>query len=73
MSSRSQHLVTLLENMLEVADSDTSVQMFNKMLANSNYAFNMITRQGVWYLSIFFEKHQMYVIPKFEYNRLLAV
>lgn len=72
MSMKTQHLVTLLENMLSIADSETSVQMFNKMLANTNYVFSMITRQGVWYLSIFFEKHQIYLIPKFEYNRLLV-
>lgn len=70
MSSKTQRFATLLENMLEVADSETSVKMFNKMLANQDYNFNMITRQGVWYLSIFFEKHQIYVIPKFEYTRL---
>lgn len=72
MSTKSQHFMTLLENMLEIADSETSVKMFNKMLANNDYVFNMITRQGVWYLSIFFDKHQIYVIPKFEYTRLMA-
>lgn len=72
MSTKTQHFMTLLENMLEVADSETSVKMFNKMLTNNGYSFNMITRQGVWYLSFFFEKHQIYVIPKFEYTRLKA-
>lgn len=72
MSTKSQQFMTLLENMLEIADSETSVKMFNKMLANNDYVFNMITRQGVWYLSIFFDKHQIYVIPKFEYTRLMA-
>lgn len=72
MSTKTQHFATLLENMLQIADSETSVKMFNKMLANTDYSFNMISRQDVWYLSIFFNKHQIYVIPKFEYRRLKA-
>lgn len=70
MNTKTQHFATMLENMLEVADAETSVKMFNKMLSNHDYTFNMITRQGVWYLSMFFDKHQIYVIPKFEYMRL---
>lgn len=72
MSMKTQHFMTLLENMLEVADAETSVKMFNKMMANQSYNFNMISRQGVWYLSLFFDKHQIYVIPKYEYLRLRA-
>ena len=67
MSRRTQRLVTLLESMLVICDSDTTTQMFTKMMDNEIYDFNILTRQSVNYLSIQYEGHQIYMIPKFEY------
>lgn len=73
MSRKTQKLVTLLENMLMICDVDTSSQMFSRMMSNKSYDFNILTRKGVSYLSIQFEGHQLYVVPKFEYRRLEAL
>ena len=67
MGRKTQRLVTLLESMLAICDSETTTSMFTKMMDNENYDFNILTRQGVSYLSIQYEGHQIYMIPKFEY------
>lgn len=71
MSPRTMQFMALLESMLVIADSNNTVEMFTKMVDNENYVFNMINRQGVWYLSMFFSGHQYYLIPKYEYMTLL--
>jgi len=71
MSTVTQKFITLLENMLDIADCENSSELFNKILQNSNYKFTIISRGGVEYLSIFYDKHQYYVIPKYQYINLL--
>lgn len=70
MSPRTMRFMTLLESMLVIADSENTVQMFSKMMDNENYVFNMINRQGVWYISTTYEQHQYYLIPKYVYLSL---
>lgn len=70
MKAKTQRFITLLDNMLAISDSNTSLEMFTKMVDNENYQFNLINRKDAWYLSIFFEGHQYYMLPKFEYIRL---
>jgi hypothetical protein len=67
MSTQTQHFVTLLENLLFVADSSSQTEMLFKIVDNENYRFQMVSRQGIWYLSFFFGAHQYYVIPRYEY------
>ncbi len=67
MSRKTMRLVTVLENMLSICDVDSSSALFTRMMDNENYDFNILTRQGVSYLSVQFEGHQLYMIPKFEY------
>lgn len=67
MARKTQRLVSLLENMLVISDTSTSTQMFTKMMDNENYDFAILTRQGVNYLSVHYEGHQFYMVPKFEY------
>ena len=71
MSSRTQRFIILLENLLDIADSDNQTELFNKVVQNDSYLFTIIDRGGVTYVSVFFEEHQYYVIPKFEFLRLL--
>jgi len=67
MRQRTQRFITLLENMLSVADSGSSAELFNKISGNSNYRFTIISRSNISYLSFFFEEHYYYVIPRYEY------
>lgn len=71
MSSKTQRFMILLENILEIADSATQTELFNKVVQNDNYLFTIIDRGGVTYVSVFYEEHQYYVIPKFEFLRLI--
>ena len=66
MRARTQQFVTLMENMLDISNSANATEMFNKILQNTNYHFTIISRAGVNYISILFEDHQLYVIPKYQ-------
>jgi hypothetical protein len=67
MKTRTQRFISLLENMLDVCNSNNATELFNKVLQNKDYRFTIITRAGVSYLSIFYEDHQYYVIPKYQF------
>lgn len=70
MSLRTQKFVTLLENMLAVSNCNNSTELFNNLIANNNYNFTIINRAGVTYLSNLYDKHQIYVIPKYQFIEL---
>ena len=67
MRPKTMTFMVMLERMLRIADSGTTVEMFSKMMEQTEYAFNLINRQDVWYLSVFYAGHQYYVIPRYEY------
>lgn len=71
MAPRTQRLISLLENMLYISNSNNSTELFNKMISNTNYRFTIISRGGVSYLSFFLDRHQIYVIPKYQFLALL--
>lgn len=71
MSARTQHLVTLLESMLSIANCSNSTELFNNLIGNTSYRFTIINRGGVNYLSFFLDKHQIYVLPKYEFYSLM--
>jgi hypothetical protein len=71
MKQRTQKFIILLENLLDVANSSNSTEMFNKILQNKQFHFTIISRAGVNYISYFFEEHQYYVAPKYVYTELL--
>lgn len=66
MKPRTQRFVTLMENMLDISNSANPTEMFNKIMQNENYRFTIITRANVNYISIFFEDHQIYMVPKYQ-------
>lgn len=72
MSTKTQRFMTLLENFLFVADSDSQTELLTKIVDNENFTFHMVSRQGIWYVSFFFEGFQCYVIPKYEYMSALV-
>lgn len=71
MSLRTQHLISLLESMLTVSNANNSTELFNNLLNNAVYRFNIINRNGVDYLSFFFDKHQIYMLPKYKMYSLM--
>lgn len=72
MSSKSQKFVSLLESMSAICDSENATKMFTKMMDNDYYIFTLVNRQDIWYLSSYFDGHQYYMIPKYEYLSKLA-
>lgn len=72
MKQKTQRFLTLLESMLSIADQPTPSKMFTKMVENKNYVFSLVSRQKVWYLTYFFEGHQYYVLPKYQYELINA-
>ena len=72
MSSKTQKFITSISAMLSVADSNNQIEFINKMLSQRNYIMSTIIRGGITYLSMFFDKHQYYVLPKFEMNRITS-
>ena len=70
MSSKTQHLITLINEMISVADVGDKISLVNKILANKDYQFSTIIRSGTMYLSYFYDKHQYYVLPRFEMTRI---
>lgn len=71
MSLRTQRLVSLLENMLSVSNCNNSTELFNNIIGNTNYHFTIINRSGVNYLTFLLDKHQIYILPKYEFLRLM--
>jgi hypothetical protein len=71
MKLETQRLVTLLESMLVVSNCNNSTELFNNLLTNSNYRFTIINRDGVDYLSYFYDKHQFYILPKYQFLNLI--
>jgi hypothetical protein len=71
MKQRTQKFIVLLENLLDVGNSSNSTEMFNKILQNNQFHFTIISRAGVSYISFFFEEHQYYVLPRYEFLNLL--
>ena len=72
MQRKTQLLVGLFESMLSVCDSASPIELFSKVVQNRDYVFHTVSRKGVWYLSLFFEGHQWYMLPRYEYARLEA-
>lgn len=70
MSRETQHILTLLENALVVSDVDNSIELLNNIIANTNFNFRILRRMNVEYLTIFNDKHQFYILPKYELFKL---
>lgn len=66
MKTRTQKFITLVRNMLDVSNSSTSTEMFNKILQNKEYQFTIINRAGVTYIAYTYADHQLYLVPKYE-------
>ncbi len=65
MTLRTQRFLTMLENMLYVADSKNQAELFSRLVTNTDFRFSLITRNTVTYISILFEDHQYYLVPKY--------
>lgn len=72
MRQKTQRFLTLLESMLDIADAPTPSKMLTKMVENKNYVFSLVSRHNVRYLTYYFEGHQYYILPKYQYEMIQA-
>lgn len=74
MSSKTQHLVTIMNYLLALAEKDDLLELYNDVTfmnrSQTTYNFKVRERMGIKYVSLRYDKHTYYVIPKFEYVRL---
>ena len=71
MSSDTQQFNVMLNELLYISDSDNATEMFSKLMGYVKYKLSIVNRAGVSYLSLFYREHQYYIVPKFEYYRIL--
>lgn len=79
MSLRTQHFLNMLSYYIAISDADTETQLFNNIVRfkesnaeNGKFNFNINRRAGITYISIHYDVHRYYLIPRYEYNRIIA-
>ncbi len=70
MKQRSQRIITLFEAALPIADTIDPTSTFNAVLKNKDYKFSLVTRKGVTYITVRSEIYQLFLLPKWEFERL---
>lgn len=66
MKPRTQKFIVMLETLINVCDAADSVELFNKVMSVTSYHLSIITRNNIVYVSLNFEDHQYYMIPRYE-------
>lgn len=71
MSSRTQNFLIILNTTLSLSNSDTFLELFNKLINNNlSLTYKLRVRNGITYLTTRFEDHVYYSIPKYEFIRV---
>ena len=72
MSQRTQNFVSMVMEALQIADSKDDNTFLNAIFNNNNYNFKLVNRNGANYLTVFLAPHQYYILPYYEFVRLLS-
>lgn len=74
MSERTQRFVIMISFMIACADAKNETELFNNLMSNNSvnrdHKFSITRRMEIGYISIQFEKHRYYMIPRYEFNRI---
>lgn len=71
MSTRTQQFMNMFNVLLYLSNSDTFLDVFNKLVSNNlNNEYRIRTRNNITYISKRFEDHVYYILPKYEFARL---
>lgn len=70
MSTKTQNFISMVYSVLDVVNCNNNVELMNKVVAQRQYILTVVIRGGITYLSLFFDKHQYYFLPKFEMIRI---
>ena len=71
MKERTQRFITMMEYMLEIADSMTETEIFSKIMAVKEHSFSLSKRSGVNFISVLYRDHRYYVVPRYEYENII--
>lgn len=66
MSTRTARFLTMLETMLSVANVNNQTELFNRVIQSTDYKFTIVARGGISYISVYYDKHQYYLLPKYQ-------
>lgn len=71
MSTATQNFLTRLYDLLFIANSDTFLDLYNKIFSNNMItSYKLRTRSDITYVAIRYLDHVYYVLPKYEFLRL---
>lgn len=75
MRSKTQHLITIMDYLLALAEKDDLLELYNDVTylntTQNTYRFKVRDRMGIKYVVLRYDIHTYYVIPKFEYVRVM--
>ncbi len=63
-------LLFLLKTRLHISNFNSSIALFNKIIVNINYRFNIINKNNIKYVISFNNADQTYIILKYKYINL---
>lgn len=76
MTTRTQNFIYLLSYITNIADAVDQTELFTKLMANQHkidnetIRFAISSRRGVVYVSVYWDNHRYFMIPRYEYERL---
>ena len=71
MSTITQNFLTRLYDLLFIANSDTFLDLYNKIFSNNMIiSYKLRTRNDITYVAIRYLDHVYYILPRYEFLRL---
>jgi hypothetical protein len=71
MSTVTQNFLTKLYDLLNIANSNSFLELFNKIFSNDLInVYKLRTRNGISYVTVRYNDHLYYVLSKYEFERL---
>jgi signal transduction histidine kinase len=70
MSEKTQRFLSMLFDMLKVSDVTSDTELLNSIVSEKNYLFKIIKRNEILFISILYDKHQYYLLPRHEMAKI---
>ena len=72
MSAKTQKFLSMLFDLLKVGDASSSTELLDSIVSEKNYLFRIIKRNEVLFVSILYDQHQYYLLPRYEMAQINA-
>lgn len=70
MSTKTQRFLVFLNQLIAVADANNQTELFNNIMNNREHQFRISNRKDTIYVSVFYDKHRYYIMPRYEHDRI---